>query len=321
MATFRKLPSGSYRAEVARRGIRMSKAFPTKAAAKDWAARQEYLIVEGDEKGARGTLGDALHRYARERSPKKRGERWEIIRLSKLAKDPIALVRMADLKPAHLADWRDRREREVSPGSVIREMQLLSSVLTVSAKEWGLIPSNPASDVRRPKKPQPRNRLVQPVELDRLALVAGADLSTATARAFHAFLFAIETGMRAGEITGLTWDRVDLDRQVARLPMTKNGTARDVPLSSEAVRLLAVLPKGDPVFGLTADQRDILWRKVRDKAGIADLTFHDARHQAITNLSKKLDVLALARMVGHRDLRMLQVYYNETAEELAKRLG
>lgn len=320
MATFRKLPSGSYRAEVSRQGIRKSKAFPTKAAAKDWAARQEYLILQGDETGGKGTFGDAMDRYARERSPSKRGERWEIIRLAKLAKDPIAQIRMADLKPTDIAAWRDRRMGEVAPASVIREMQLLSSVLTVSAKEWGLIRANPASEVRKPTKPQPRNRLILPGEMDKLALVAGDDLTHATARAFHAFRFAVETAMRAGEIVGLTWDRVDLGKRVAHLPLTKNGTARDVPLSSEAVRLLEALPRMEPVFGLTSQQLDILWRKIRDKADITGLTFHDSRHEAITRLAKKLDVLALARMVGHRNLNQLQSYYNETAEELAKRL-
>lgn len=53
---------------------------------------------------------------------------------------------------------------------------------------------------------------------------------------------------------------------------------------------------------------------------IDDLTFHDTRHEAITKLAKKLQVLDLARMVGHRDLRMLQIYYNKTAADMADRL-
>lgn len=320
MASIRKLPSGQWRAEVARKGTRRSKVFSSKSAAKEWAAREEYLILHSDEIAAQGTLGEAMDRYARERSPAKRGARWEIIRLEKLGKDEIAAIKMADLKASDFADWRDRRLKEVAPASVIREMQILSSVMNVCVKEWGLIGFNPLSDVRRPSKAPPRDRLVADKELERLALSAGDDLSNATARAFHAFLFALETGMRAGEIIGLTWTRVDLDKRVARLDLTKNGTSRSVPLSSEAVRLLKALPEADPIFALTSQQLDILWRKVRDRAGVDGLTFHDSRHAAITRLSKKLDVLALARMVGHRDLRMLQSYYNETAEELAKRL-
>jgi integrase len=156
--------------------------------------------------------------------------------------------------------------------------------------------------------------------MDRIGFCAGADLKNATARAFHAFLFSCETAMRAGEVIGLTWDRIDLERRVAHLAHTKNGRPRDVPLSLEAVRLLEALPDLDPVFGLSSRQLDILFRKSRDKAGVADLTYHDSRHYAITRLSRKLDVLDLARMVGHTDLRMLMTYYNESAESIARRL-
>ena len=47
-----------------------------------------------------------------------------------------------------------------------------------------------------------------------------------------------------------------------------------------------------------------------------DITEHDA----ITRLAQRLNVLQLARMVGHRDIRSLQVYYNETAESMARPL-
>lgn len=321
MASFRKLPSGNIRAEVARHGKRRSKVFATKTAAKEWAARQEFLILdEVDAPVDHGTFGEVLNRYANEVSPSKRNERWEILKIKNFRADPIAAHRMADLTPEIFAKWRDKRLGQVQPATVIRELQLMSAVLNCARKEWGMLSVNPLSDVRKPRKPEARNRLPTADELARLAHVAGDDLSKATARAYHAFLFAIETAMRAGEIVGLTWDRIDAVRRVAKLTLTKNGRSREVPLSSEAVRLLEALPKADPVFGLDSAQLDALWRKVRDKAQADGLNFHDSRHAAITALSKKLDVLALARMVGHTDLRMLQVYYNESAEELAKRL-
>jgi integrase len=320
MATFRKMESGKWRAEVARGGKRTSKVLPTKAAAKEWASRQEYLIVNEDAIMAGSTFGELLDRYSREVSPKKRGARWEQVRLAKIARSSIAQKRASDLRAADFAAWRDARLQEVAPGSVIREMNMMGSVFNVAVKEWGVVRANPLADVRRPPKPPARDRRPTPNEIEKLRHSAGEDLSHATARAFHAFLFAIETAMRAGEIVGLTPNRVDLDRRVVRLIHTKNGRPRDVPLSSEAIRLLRALPPADPVFGLTSRQLDVLWRKLRDRAGVEGLTFHDSRHEAITRLSKKLDVLALARMVGHTDLRQLQVYYNETAEELAKRL-
>ncbi len=319
MASIRKVGK-KFKAQVARQGVRKSKSFVTRQAAKDWAARQEYLILNADQIATTQTFGSVMDRYAREVSSTKRGARWEMIRLEKIQRDDIAKVQMGELAPRHFAEWRDKRLREVAPASVIREMQLMSSVLNVARREWGLLKVNPLSDVRKPTKPPPRDRLPTQDEIDRMAHSAGSDLSKTTARSFHAFLFAIETAMRAGEIVGLEWDRVDLTKRVARLTHTKNGRPRDVPLSSEAVRLLEALPHMEPVFGLSSRQHDVLFRKVRDRAGVEGLTFHDSRHAAITRLAKKLDVLDLARMVGHSDLKMLMVYYNESAEVMAKRL-
>ncbi|MDC7252931.1 hypothetical protein NMY25_001792 [Wohlfahrtiimonas chitiniclastica] len=55
-------------------------------------------------------------------------------------------------------------------------------------------------------------------------------------------------------------------------------------------------------------------------AKFVDLTFYDARHEACTRLARKLEVLDLARMIGHRDPRSLMIYYNPTASEIAERL-
>lgn len=314
------MANGKWRAEIAKDGIRKSKVHPSKAAAREWAVRAEYLIENGDQVAARQTFGELLGRYAREESPAKRGHRWEVVRLEKFQRDKIAKIQIGDLTASSFADWRDRRLQDVSGSSVRREMKLLSAVLSVARREWQVMSSNPMEGVRQPPESAPRDRRPTNDELDRLQVSAGQDLSNATARAFHAFLFAIETGMRAGEIVGLTADRVDLVKRVAQLPITKNGSAREVGLSSEAVRLIEAMPDLDPVFGLNSAQLDALWRKVRDRAGVENLTFHDSRHEAITRLSKKIDVLPLAKMVGHRDIKMLMTYYEESAEEIAKML-
>lgn len=320
MASIRK-ERGKWRAEIYRRGIRKSKTFPTKQQAKDWANRTEYLIDNGQTVAARMTFGEVLERYVREVSPGKRGHRWEVVKVERLRRDPIWSVRLGDLDAATFSDWRDNRLTEVSAATVLREMNFLSAVMSCARRDWGLIGSNPLSDVRRPKAPPPRDRLPTPDEFERLAIAAGDDLTQTRARAYHAFLFACETAMRAGEICGLTWDRLDLERRVARLDRTKNGQARSVPLSTAAVDLIRALPHSDPVFGLSSKTLDASFRKLKAMAGVEGLHFHDSRAEALTRLSRIVDVLTLARIAGHKDIKQLMVYYREPPEDIAKRLG
>ncbi|MEO1538516.1 MAG: site-specific integrase [Pseudomonadota bacterium] len=321
MASVRKQPNGKWQAQVARKGVRRSKLFATRQEARDWGARQEHLILNKETLDSRQTFGDLCLRFAREVSPLRKGEVWEGRRLKRFAADRIGAIAISDLTAAHFADWRDRRLLDVQPASVTREMNLMSSVLTQCRKEWGLISGNPLSDVRKPKQPPPRSRTATQEEIEALRLCAGPNLGLAMTRAFHAFLFACETAMRAGEIVGLTWDRVFLDQRYLHLPETKNGHPRDVPLSSEAMRLLKDLPRADPVFGLSSKSLDALWRKLRDKAAVEDLRFHDSRRIATVKLSKKLEPLELAKVTGHRDLNMLlNVYYATQASTLAAKL-
>lgn len=135
------------------------------------------------------------------------------------------------------------------------------------------------------------------------------------------FLLALETAMRAGEVFSLEWGRVNIPQRYVTLHMTKNGTSRHVPLSTRAVELLNAMPKvSGSVFGVKAASADTLFRKARKRAGLSGFVFHDTRHVACTRLAKKLHVLDLARMIGHKDIKMLMRYYNESATEIAKRL-
>ena len=89
------------------------------------------------------SFGDLLDRYSIEVSPKKRGARWERIRLQKFCRDPIAKITLLDLSAAHFTDWRERHLATLAPASVAREMQLMNAVLNVAVNEWELIPRDP----------------------------------------------------------------------------------------------------------------------------------------------------------------------------------
>ena len=104
--------------------------------------------------------------------------------------------------------------------------------------------------------------------------------------------------------------------------MTKNGSARDVPLSPVARRLIAQMRGWDDVsvFGLQSQTLDALFRRARDRAGLAGFTFHDARRTAATRISKRVDVLMLCRIFGWKNPKMSMVYYAPTASQIAGRL-
>lgn len=331
MATYRKR-SGGWRVEVAKKGVRDSGTFSTKAEAVAWATQREAEILAGvgSPKGAsNSTLKEALEKYKLEVSPSKVGQRWEEIRLDKLINElEFVGERMADVGAEQIAAWRDLRLKSVATSTVRREMTLLSSVFEQARREWRWIKSNPVREVKRPKNRPPRDRRISAAEekkiLDGLGYVEGEAPTSKLQELAYAFLIALETAMRQGEILGLSPGRVNLQARYVELTHTKNGDARKVPLSSRAVDLLKVMVDAagerPELFTLSSKSADVMFRRVRERVKIDGLTFHDTRHEATTRLARKLDVLDLARMTGHRDPRSLMVYYNATATEVASRL-
>lgn len=323
MASFRKRGS-TWRAEVWANGVRESATFPGKAQAIEWAkVREGELSAKKLGRLPRKTLLDALNEYSRQVAPKHRGARWEQLRLAKMGRDmECAGTLLADLEPKAIAKWRDTRLGQVAAASVARELQLLRAVLEVARREWGWIHASPAKEVKKPAAGRPRQRRIQPDEIQRLLLALGyvddKPVTTISQRVALVFLLAIETAMRCGEMCSLTADQVYLDRRFVHLDKTKNGDERDVPLSAEAIRVFKRLPGGVP--GVTPAQVDALFRKAKKAAGIAGLHFHDSRAEALTRLAAKVDVLTLARISGHRDLKSLQIYYRPTAEQIAAML-
>lgn len=304
-------------------GKRESATFDTKAAAAAWALERESQL--SGKRLPDKTMGDAYARYAVDVSPGKGGVRFELVRLASLQREALARVPLVALTPTHIADWRDTRLKQVSPGTVLREMNLIRSVIEVARRDWGWIRDNPMRDVRKPQAPRSRKRRVSQDEIDRIALACGLGdgltARTAMNRTGLAFLFAIETACRAGEIIGATWADIHVPERYLHLPKTKNGEQRDVPLSRHALNILATLPTdAATAFALPPGTRDALFRRARAAAGLHDLHFHDSRAEAIWRLSKKLDVLELARVIGHRDPRSLMLYYNVSASDLATRL-
>ncbi len=320
MSTILKLKNSSkWQAQIARKGIRKSKSFKTKTEAKDWAARQEYLITSNSAPNliCNKTFSNALDKYIKEISPTKKGERSEVLRLESFNRSFLAPIKLQKITHDDIIKWRDNRLRQVSPPSVLREMGIISNVFNVAIKEWRWITLNPLADIKKPPNSKPRDRRITQDEIN--TLVEVMTKNGEPNKVALIFLFAIETGMRAGEICKLSWENVDIENRVALLLDTKNGTNREVPLSRKAIEILRALPRVQELcFNTTPRRLDGSFRKYRDKTTIKDLHFHDTRHEAITRLAQKFSVLPLARIIGHSNINQLQTYYNESAKDLVR---
>lgn len=327
MATPKKQADGSWRIQIEVLGIRGSKSATTKRECEQWAATRTAQIRSDAKTGLSGnhTLLAALKKYATDVSPKNKGEHWEIVRLKSFERQLPVTLPIQRITPEHLSQWRDTRLQQVKPASVLRDMKLLGSVFEVARREWRWIAENPLKEVRKPSSPEHRTRTIRFTETRKLLKTMtyhrGRPQSITQALAV-CMLFALSTGMRNGEIMGMTWANVK-DGYI-HLPDTKTDKSRDVPLSKVGRRLLERMRGFDPVlvFGLSSQTRDALFRKYRDRAGIEGLTWHDLRHSAASRLGKagSLSVLELCKVFGWSNPAQAMQYFNPTVQDLAAKL-
>ena len=325
MATFRKRKN-RWDVQIRKPGYPIiCKTFSHKTDAQRWAVETERQIEVGEYVPADlahlDTLGALLAQYANVISIKKRGHEAEISRLTKMRRHKVAAVPLGKLTAFHIAQYRDDRLQHVSTTTVKKELQLISHALDIGRREWGLSVKNVAADVSKPVEPKGRDR--------RLELGEEQSLLNAVSQSQNIWLaplveIAIETAMRRGELLSIEWSDVDLDRRTIHLENTKNGSPRTVPLSGRALEILNTMPRdiSGRVFPTNAMALRGLWRRACKRANIDNLHFHDLRHEATSRFFEKgLNVMEVAAITGHKDLRMLQRYTHLRAEDLAKKLG
>ena len=298
-----------------------TKTFRTKRDAEAWARLTESAMERGlwqnQSDADSTTLADALDRYGREVSSLKKSGKIELYRIGTLKTDKIAKLHLSRIRGADLAEYRDRRLNVgLSDSSVRLELAILSNLYTVAMKEWrmeGL--RNPVLSVRKPSPGKARDRRLSPIEEKKL-------LGECTPPLKAIILFALETGMRRGEIQKLLWKDVDLIKCTAQLFDTKNGEDRTIPLSSRAIAVLKALPRN--INGKVFPGADIShsFTAACRRAAIDDLRFHDLRHEAASRLFEKgFNPMEAATITGHKTLQMLKRYTHLRAEDLAKRMG
>lgn len=335
--------SVAYRVKVRLKGQpAVSATFTRITDAKRWAQATEAAIREGryfkTAEAKRHTLADLVDRYIREVLPHKPKNasntelqlRWWKARLGHLS--------LADATPAAIAEARNsllatrtRRNRLMSPSTVVRYMAALSHALNVGMRDWGWLEDSPMRRVSKPKESRGRERFLSDDERRRLL----AACQTSSSRwLYTVVVLAISTGMRSGEILGLRWSHVDLARGQLVLTATKNGSSRTVPLSGLALTLMLEAAKlrridSDLVFFGNAPRTpddpvkpvDLKkpWATAVNKAGLCDFRFHDLRHSAASYLAMNgASTIEIAAVLGHKTLAMVKRYSHLANSHTAK---
>ena len=335
MASVKATKAGGWRVSVCKQGVRDTRTFPvgtTKKEAGDWGTVREAEIIEEAkapkvEKVEDRTMRELIKEWMAGPLLKRDGYATEITRCKWFLENLTFLdITLRELEAEDIEEWIAERERLVGSYSILRDMSLLGPILKWAVrKKW--ITTSPLKMVEMPSAPEARDARIGEADtsamLEALGYTSGTEPATKPERLAVAFLLALETGMRRGEMLKTTWNHVHEDYIHLPAKITKNRGKRDVPLSQAARALIRLLPRtSDALLGdLNADTADKLFRAAASRAQRAGLHFHDTRHEAVTRLARKLDVLPLARMIGHRDLNSLKIYYNATPQEIAPLLG
>jgi len=327
MATIRKR-SNAWQAVIRRKGYPDSvKTFQTKVEANQWARSVESEMDKGQflsrSLAEKTTFGDVIRRYMVAITPSKRGRTEETIRLTATLRHQFTKLSMVNLTPETIAAFRDERLMTCRANTVIRDLSVLSAIINHARREWGIAIQNPVEMIRKPTMPPGRDRVLshdeETVLLDQLMPTGRRNPLMRPM-----VILAIESAMRRGEILGIDWRHVDLQKRTVYLPLTKNGQSRCVPLSSRAV---ATLKSMNPalegrVFPINIAAMEACFLRAVRRSELHGLHFHDLRHTAATRMASKLpNVIELAAVTGHTSLQMLKRYYHPNAIDLAKKLG
>ncbi len=315
MASIRKR-NGLWQAQVRIKAIgSTAKSFRKKTDAERWALTQEILMHTGQwqkPEVCKLTIKDMMLEYAERVTPQKRGKDTELRRLRRLlGETELMSVFLTKAHPSIFASFRDKRLSDGVRASQY-DLVLLRHAWNMARIEWGWpIGDNPLTLIRMPKNNPPRERRLRLGEYELLKSKAQGSRASYLLPVIE---MAIETAMRRGEILSLEWENIDWINKQALLPITKNGCSRWVPLSNKVIAMLRQVPRSSHlVFPVSDVAFRQAWDRLRNRAQIKDLTFHDLRHEALSRkFEDGLSIPQVMSISGHKTasqlFRYIQIY-------------
>jgi len=326
--------NGAWVADIRRKGHKsISKSFATKGKAQAWAREIEGQIDAMQFKDARGlahiTLSQLIDRYTEEIGGIKPFGRnkVDVLRKWKLSHGSMPV---SELTEDVLIDYVRERAKTVSGVTVAVDLAYLGGVLRTARELWRLpvdpsVTASARASLRYmglSAKSKERERRPTQSEIDDLVLhfairtrqrVPMGDL----------ILFAVETAMRLGEIIRLKWTDINHDHKTITIrdrkhPTEKEGNDQEVPLLGSAYEIvMRQLQDDERIFPITEGTPSSLFPRACKTLGIADLRFHDLRHEGVSRLFEHgYSIEQVALISGHRDWKMLSRYVQLRAKDL-----
>jgi len=300
-----------WRVQIQKDGIRRSKTFPTKRECQAWAIAEESKKSFAKKLTLRQACDDYLKTATLE---KRNAQEWESHRFDAFCSH-FGEVELHTITSASIGKWRDKRLLTVSGSTVLREVNLYRNLFNIAVDEWKVIPNNPFKGVRLPKENAARVTVWRWQQIKRI-LRAGQARGGKTLEVTQAFHIALRTAMRLQEALAAP-DGFDSVRRVVTIPPSKeNPLPQVVPITRQGYRTLLAMPK----LRVSPNEASTLFSDLQAQLGIKGLQFRDSRATALTLMARRMDILTLSKISRHKDIRMLQVYYRETAEEISRRL-
>jgi len=323
-----------YRVRITRKGYpTLSKTFTNRQDALKWARNTETQIDDGHIKplGAQGirtvegtTFAMACEHYERTHARLKKNHRSEALILKALT-NRLGGLQVNKIGQPDIAQLRDELLHKGRSGTTVAHyLNAVSKVFQMLKTEWGLDVTNPVTGIKRPKPNPPRIVRLSREALD--ALLQSCEVASEPLLA-PIVKVALETGMRRGEILDLQWKDIDQKRRRIYVNRSKNGLARCIPASRRVLEVFEDVPKtnGSSIFPIGAESMRKHYERAVHRAKVqwshdgenpfANLTFHDLRHQALSQLSDRgLNVIELAEISGHKTIGMLRRYTHPTLD-------
>ena len=347
MATIRKRTGSqgvSYQAIVRKKANgkfhNLSKTFSKKKLAQLWAQQKEYEIERGEYsditviKGI--TVKDCIERYIQEVDPIKPISRSKRAVLARLQRSSIATEQIAQLEGSNIVAFCVERRLEdgAEPSTIVQDVIYLGAVIKMAISVWGFPLKNNAVDMAKPflkqkrliGKSKCRERRPTPDELETVKECISSNKRILLPMC-DIIDFAVASAFRLGEICRIQWDDLDIETGTVVIrdrkdPNEKQGNDQTVPLSEQAMEIIASQPRVDSrIFPVDARSVSTNFTRQCKKAGVKDLHFHDLRHEGTSRLFEQgLDIQHVAMITGHKDWGMLRRYTHLKPGDVAKAL-